>query len=78
MSEIGSAITSIIMAVIGVAIIAVLVSSKAQTGSVLQAGGTAISSVLGSALSPVTGGGVASGIQQYANLINQRVTTATS
>ena len=57
MSEIGSAITSIILAVIGVAIVAVLVSSKAQTGQVLQAGGTAISTVLGSALSPVTGAG---------------------
>ena len=76
MSEIGSAITSIIMAVIGVAIIAVLVSSKAQTGSVLQAGGTAISSVLGSALSPVTG---SSGVGNLAsNLINLGTTTATS
>lgn len=55
MSEVGSAITSIIMAVIGVAIIATLVSQRAQTANVLSAGGTAISKVLGSALSPVTG-----------------------
>ena len=60
MNEIGSAITSIIMAVIGVAIIATLVSSQAQTANVLSAGGTAISRVLGSALSPVTGGGIGS------------------
>jgi hypothetical protein len=52
---IGSALVSIIMAIIGVAIIAVLVSQKAQTANVLQAGGTAVSKVLGSALSPVTG-----------------------
>lgn len=53
----GSALVSIILAVIGVAIIAVLVSSQAQTANVLTAGGTAISKVLGSALSPVTGSG---------------------
>ena len=64
---IGSAITSIILAVIGVAIIAVLVSSQAQTGPVLTAGGTAISKVLGSALSPVTGGGIGS---VASNLLN--------
>lgn len=57
---IGSALVSVIMAVIGVAIVAVIVSSKSQTASVVQAGGTALSSVLGAALSPVTGGGILS------------------
>lgn len=52
---IGSAIVSILMAVVGVAIIAVLVSKQAQTATVLNAGGTAISNVLGAALTPVTG-----------------------
>lgn len=56
-SAIGNALVSIIMAVIGVAIIATLVSRQAETANVLTAGGTAISKVLGSALSPVTGGG---------------------
>jgi hypothetical protein len=55
---IGSAIVSILMAVVGVAIIATLVSKQAQTANVLNAGGTAISNVLGAALSPVTGGGI--------------------
>ena len=55
---IGSAVVGILMAVIGVAVIAVIISSKAQTASVLQAGGNAFSTVLGSALSPVTGGGI--------------------
>jgi PRD1 phage membrane DNA delivery len=52
---IGSALVSIIMAIIGVAIIAVLVSKSAQTANVVSAGGTALSNVLGAALSPVTG-----------------------
>lgn len=55
---IGSALVSIIMAVIGVAIIAVLVSKSAQTANVVSAGGTALSNVLGAALSPVTGSGL--------------------
>ena len=59
---IGSAIVSIIMAVIGVAIIATLVSQQAQTANVLTAGGTAVSNVLSSALSPVTGGSSIGGI----------------
>lgn len=41
----------------GVAIVAVLVSQKAQTASVLQALGSSASSVIGAAVSPVTGGG---------------------
>lgn len=55
-----SSIVSIIMAVIGVAIIAVLVSKQAQTSQVLQAGGSAFSGILGAALSPVTGSGAGS------------------
>lgn len=56
-SDLGTALVSVLMAVIGVAIIAVLVSSNAQTAAVLNAGGNAFSGVLGTALSPVTGGG---------------------
>jgi len=68
---IGSALVAIIMAVIGVAVIAVLVSSKAQTANVLTAGGSAISNVLGAALSPVTGGGLTSVPQRILNLTGQ-------
>jgi PRD1 phage membrane DNA delivery len=57
---IGSAIVSILLAIIGVAIIAVLVSKQAQTAQVLSAGGQAFSGVLGAALSPVTGSGIGS------------------
>lgn len=56
MEAFGNALTSIIMAIIGVAIIAVLVSNRANTAGVLGAGGAAFSGVLGAALSPVTGG----------------------
>jgi membrane DNA delivery protein len=53
-----TSIVTVLTAIIGVAIIAVLVSRQAQTANVLNAGGTAFSRVLGTALSPVTGGGV--------------------
>lgn len=46
---------SILIAVIGVAIIAVLVSNKSQTSQVISAGGTAFSGILSTALSPVSG-----------------------
>lgn len=52
-----SAIVTVLMAIVGVAIIAVLVSRNANTTGVLQAGGSAFSGALGTALSPVTGGG---------------------
>jgi hypothetical protein len=48
-------IVSVLLAIVGVAVIAVLVSNKAQTGSVLGAGGNSISNFLCVALSPVTG-----------------------
>lgn len=48
-------VVSILMAIIGVAIIATLVSPKAKTTDVLRAGGDAFSGALGAALSPVTG-----------------------
>jgi hypothetical protein len=51
-----SSIVVILTAVIGVAIIAVLVSRNSNTSGVLQAGGNAFSNILGTALSPVAGG----------------------
>lgn len=50
-----SSVTTVLLAIVGVAIIAVLVSQNAQTGSVLSAGSGAFSTSLGAALSPVTG-----------------------
>ena len=55
-----TAIVSIITAMIGVAIISVLVSNQAQTGSVITAGGNALGTVLKAATAPVSGGGLGS------------------
>jgi hypothetical protein len=50
-----TSIVTVLTAIVGVAIIAVLVSKNANTSQVLQAGGSAFSGALGTALSPVTG-----------------------
>ncbi len=57
-------ITSILTAIVGVAIIAVLVSKNANTSGVISAGGSAFSLDLGTALSPVTG---SSGLGNFGN-----------
>ena len=59
-----TAVVGILVAIIGVAIVSVLVSQKSQTPQVLQAAGSTFSSILGTALSPVTGA-AASGGQSF-------------
>lgn len=49
-------VVTIVLALIGVAIIAVLVSNNANTGSVLGSAGKSFGGALGCALSPITGG----------------------
>lgn len=51
-----TSIVTVLMAIIGVAIIAVLVSRNANTTGVINAGSNAFSGILGTALSPVAGG----------------------
>jgi len=51
-----TSVVTVLTAIIGVAIIAVLVSRQANTAGVLQAGGSAFSSALATAVSPITGG----------------------
>jgi hypothetical protein len=53
--KLGDSIITVITAIIGVAVISVLVSQKAQTSQVLTAGGTAFSTILKAAVAPVTG-----------------------
>jgi hypothetical protein len=53
---------SVLLAVVGVAIIALLVSNQAQTSSVINAGGSGFASALSCALSPVTGSACASSL----------------
>lgn len=50
-------VIAVIAGMIGLAIVAVIVSRNAQTPQVLQAGGSALASIIGAAVSPVTGGG---------------------
>lgn len=55
MTNIGPEIVAVIALIVGVAMVAVLVSQKAQTPQVFQAGGSALAQVIGAAVSPVTG-----------------------
>ena len=56
-----TSVVAVAMAIIGVAIIAILVSNQSNTGSVLGAGGKSFGGALACALSPVTGGSCGSG-----------------
>lgn len=55
-----TSVVTVLTAIVGVAIIAVLVSKNANTAGVLTAGGSAFSQALGTAISPVTGGSLGS------------------
>lgn len=50
-----TSVVTVLTAIIGVAIIAVLVSQKANTAGVLTAGGNAFSGALATAVGPITG-----------------------
>jgi hypothetical protein len=52
-----TSVVTVIMAIIGVAILAVLVSKQSQTGNVIKAASAGFGQDLGIALSPVSGGG---------------------
>lgn len=56
MNQIWGGIVTILTAIIGVAILSVIVSRNANTVGVLQAGSQAFSGALGTALGPVMGG----------------------
>jgi hypothetical protein len=57
MSEGIQAISGILAAIIGLAIVAVIVSNNANTSNVINAGGTAFSGLITAAVSPVSGAG---------------------
>ena len=48
-----TSIVTVLLALIGVAIVAVLLSGKAQTGPLLTTGGDVFSKILGTSLSPI-------------------------
>jgi hypothetical protein len=57
MSDVGPAFIAVIGGIIGLAIVAVIVAQKAQTSQVIQAGGSALASVIGAAVKPVVSSG---------------------
>ena len=56
MSGFGEQLVTIASLIVGVAIVAVLVSRNSNTANVISAGGNAFASALGTAISPVTTG----------------------
>jgi hypothetical protein len=56
MGRVGEEIATIATAIVGVAILAVLVSRRADTANVIRSAGGAFSQALATAVSPVTGG----------------------
>lgn len=60
MNSMFGGVVTILMAIIGVAILAVLVSKNSNTTAVLGASSQAFSGALGTALSPITGSSIGS------------------
>lgn len=57
MGKIGEQIVVVLTAIVGVAILAVIVSNNSNTSTVIKAFGNAFSSAIGAAVKPVTGTG---------------------
>lgn len=55
MNQLTNSITVLLAAVVGVAILSVLVSRNSNTSGVIQAGSSGFASILGAAEAPVTG-----------------------
>lgn len=53
MDGVGKTIITVIMAIIGIAILAVVVSKKSNTSNVITSGADAFSNILKTALSPI-------------------------
>jgi hypothetical protein len=67
MNQLWSGVVAVGMAIIGVAILAVLVSRQSNTTGVIGAAGNAFSQSLGTAISPITGNTLNSSFGGYAN-----------
>lgn len=66
MNELWSGVVTILTAIVGVAILAVIVSKNSNTSGVISAGGSAFAQDIGAAVSPVTGG---SGLGGFGNVL---------
>lgn len=58
MNNILEPVVTIATAIVGVAILAILISKKSNTAGVLQAAASGFSNALGTAISPVTGSNI--------------------
>jgi len=56
MNSAGEQIVTIAVAIVGVAILAVLVSKQSNTANVITAAGSSFSNAISAAVSPITGG----------------------
>lgn len=65
MGSAGEQVVTVFVAIVGVAILAVIVSKNSATASVIKATGDAFSGGLGVALSPITGRGVGMAVNNY-------------
>ena len=61
MSDITSSVVTVLLAIIGVAVIAVLVSRNSNTSGLLTSGGNAFGAALSAATGPVSGSGFLNG-----------------
>jgi PRD1 phage membrane DNA delivery len=68
MGNVFESVVSLFALIVGVAVIAVLVSNKSNTSGVISAAGSAFSSALGVAVSPVTGAVGGGGIPSLATI----------
>lgn len=62
MDKAAEVLLALITGAFGLAIIAVILSKNAQTGSVLTSFGTALSGIINAAVSPINGSGSGSGL----------------
>jgi hypothetical protein len=53
MDQIGPTAITIVTSIVGLAMLAVIVSQKASTSTVIQSGGSALAAVIGAAVSPL-------------------------
>ena len=72
MPNVGPTFIAIVGSVIGLAIVAVLVSKNAQTPQVFTAGGNALANVIGAAVAPVSNSGAPSfgGAAPFGSILN--------
>ena len=61
MNQLVNGVIVVLTAIIGVAILSVILSKNSNTTGVVGAGANAFSSILGTALSPVTGSSLSAG-----------------